>query len=388
MTELLSRFIKNRKNTSDPSVRRAYGTMASTVGIITNLILFASKLTVGTLAGAISITADAFNNLSDAGSQIISFISFKISAKPADREHPFGHARIEYIASMIVSFLVLLVGYELFAESVKKLMNPEPPSRENWIATVAVLAASVLAKLWLGLFNHRLGKKIDSSVMRATAADSLSDALSTAAVLAGMILYLIFGWVRVDALMGAAVAVVIFIAGVKILNETKNSILGEAPSDEIIIGIERVVGEYHGALGIHDMVVHNYGPGKVIASLHVEVDGKEDIFALHDMIDNIEKQIKSELSIEATVHMDPIVTDDSRVNELKEKIAETVKLVDERLRIHDFRCVIGATHTNLIFDVAAPFEVKLTDSELCAAIKAEINRINPVYNAVITVDRG
>lgn len=387
MTELLSKFIKNRENVSDPAVRRAYGTMAGAVGVVVNLILFAGKLTAGTLSGAISITADAFNNLSDAGSQIISLVSFKISAKPADRGHPFGHARIEYVASMIVSFLVLLVGYELFTESVSKLIHPVPPSREKWLLTVAVLAASVLTKLWLGFFNWRLGKKIDSSVMKATTADSLSDAMATFAVLIGMIIYLIFGWVRVDAIMGVAVSVLIFVAGIKILNDTKNSILGEAPSDEIVSGIRRVVREYPGALGIHDMVIHNYGPGRVIASLHVEVDGKGDIFELHEMIDNIEKEINTELLIEATIHMDPVVTDDECVNILREKTEEAVRLVDVRLRIHDFRCVRGKSLTNLIFDVAVPFEVKLPDGEICAAIRAEIKRINTGYNAVITVDR-
>lgn len=389
MTELLSRiFVRDYKNVTSPDVRRAYGTMASVVGVIVNLLLFAGKLTVGTLAGAISITADAFNNLSDAGSQIISLVSFRISAKPADRAHPFGHARIEYVASMIVSFLVLLVGFELLTGSIDKLIHPDPPSRERWVVTVCVLAAAIGGKLWLGLFNRRLGRRIDSSVMRATAADAFSDALSTTAVLAGTVLYVAFGWVWVDAAMGLVVSLLIMWAGVKILNETKNSILGEAPSDDVVAGIRRVVGEYPGALGIHDLVVHSYGPGRTIASLHVEVDGREDIFVLHDMIDNIERHISGELGIEAVIHMDPIVTDDLRVTELRAHALAAAEAVDPRLCIHDFRYVAGRTHSNLIFDIAVPFEVPLTDDEIRAAVTAELRRINGRFETIITIDRG
>lgn len=389
MTEIFCRlFVKDYKNVTSPTVRRACGTMASVVGIVVNLLLFACKLTVGTLSGAISITADAFNNLSDAGSQIISLVSFRISAKPADRDHPFGHARIEYVASMIVSFLVLLVGFELLTSSLDKLIHPEPPSREGWVVTVCVLAAAILGKLWLGLFNRSLGARIDSAVMRATAADSLSDALSTAAVLVGTVLYVVFGWVWVDAVMGLLVSLMIMWAGVKILNETKNSILGEAPADEVVNDIRRVVSGYPGALGIHDMVVHSYGPGRTIASLHVEVDGGGDIFELHDMIDNIEKRLCAELGIEAVIHMDPIVTDDEQVNALRLRVAQAVLEVDDRLCIHDFRFVAGQTHSNLIFDIAAPFEVALTDDELRAAVSERVRALDESYNCVITVDRG
>ena len=389
MTELLSRlFVKNHKDIKNPTVRHAYGIMAAIVGIIANLFLFVGKLTVGMISGALSITADAFNNLSDAGSQIVSFVSFKIAAKPADRDHPFGHARIEYVASMIVSFFILLVGFELFSESVTKLIAPVPPSKEKWGFTVGVLLGSIAVKLWLGVFNGKLGKKIDSSVMKATAADSFSDVISTSVVLVGMGLYFTFGWERVDAVMGLCVAVMIFIAGLKILNETKNSILGERPSDEVVEDIMRIVGEYPEALGVHDLVVHNYGVGRVFASIHIEVDGKRDIYETHDVIDNIEKRLESELSIGATVHMDPIVTDDETVNRLHDIAKRAVLVIDDRFKIHDFRCVVGQTHTNLIFDVVVPFEVKTKDCDICRKISDAVKLADPNFNTVVTVDRA
>ncbi len=388
MTSLLTKlFIKNREDVTSPRVRRAYGTLVSVVSMIWNLILFAAKFAVGTLVGSVSITADAVNNLSDAGSQIISFISFRISAKPADREHPFGHARIEYVASMIVSFLVMLIGFELLKESVAKIITPEPPERS--VAAVVVLFASILVKLWLGLFNRTVGKKIDSSVMRATAADCLSDALSTTAVLISTAVLLLFpdlNW-NLDAYMGVIVAILILVAGAKILLEAKNSILGEAPSDEIIKQINDIIEETPGALGLHDLVVHNYGPGHVIAALHVEVDGKVDVFETHDMIDNIERRLRRECGIEATIHMDPIVTDDALVTELRHRTEAMVHTIDERMKIHDFRYVSGTTHSNLIFDVDVPFEVKLTDEEIRRAVADKVSLLDPSYFAVITIDR-
>ncbi len=389
MTELLSRlFVKNRQNTSDPTVRAAYGTMVSVTGILLNLILFASKFTVGTLCGAVSIVADAVNNLSDAGSQIISLISFRISAKPADREHPFGHARIEYVASMIVSFLILLIGAELLKSSVKKIFSPNPPEK-SWIA-VAVLLFSIFAKLWLCLFNRKIGKRIDSAVMEATAADSLSDVLSTSGVLIATLLLLLFPGItlNLDAYMGVIVAILILIAGVKILNETKNSILGEAPSEEIVKTITETVERYPAALGIHDLMVHNYGPGHIIATFHVEVDGKADIFVSHDAVDSMEQELRKKHGILATIHMDPIITDNEQINRLHTQVEEAMRSIDPSLRIHDFRFVPGKTHTNLIFDLAVPFEIKTTDEELRRTAEECIRRIDPSYCAVITIDRG
>ena len=388
MTNLLIKlFIKSPRDVGSPAVRRAYGTLASTVGIILNLLLAAGKFTVGLLFGAISVQADAVNNLSDAGSQIISLVTFKMATKPADRDHPFGHARIEYVTSMIVSFLILLVGWELLSGSVDKVLHPAE-TVFSWLSVV-VLGVSVLVKLWLCLFNRKIAKKIDSSVMRATAADSLSDAGATFAVLVATLIYKFTGF-DPDAYMGILVALLILWAGIKILNDTKNSILGEQPSEETVAQIEAMVKEFEGqgAIGIHDLVVHNYGPGRVMASLHVEVDGDADIYASHDMADLIERRLRVECGIEATVHMDPVAIRDPRVNELKAYAEGIVKEVDDRLRIHDFRIVPGETHTNLIFDVAAPFELDLTEKELSDRISLAVKTLDPSYRTVVTVDRA
>ncbi len=386
MTELLCRlFVKDGENIKSPAVRRAYGTLASIVGIIVNVVLAAGKITVGFLFGAISLAGDGINNLSDAGSQIISLISFKLAAKPADRDHPFGHARIEYVASMIVSFFIMLVGWNLLRESLDKIFDDSQETSFSWLM-IAVLAVSILFKLWLVLFNRRIANKIDSAVMRATAADSLSDAGASTAVLIAMLIFKLTG-VDIDGYMGVAVAVVIFIAGIKILNDTKNSILGEAPSDEVVEGIKAIVAEFPEALGIHDMVVHSYGPGRFVANLHVEVDGSRDIFESHDMIDLIEKRLNAELGIQSNIHMDPIVVDDEEINNMRAFVLDRVKTVDERFEIHDFRFVRGKTHTNLLFDISVPFEVKLTDDEIKSAVQGKIAEEKPDHFVIVNVDR-
>ena len=388
LTELLcSLFVKNKNNIKDPSVRRAYGTLASAVGIIVNMILAAGKITVGLLFGAISIAGDGINNLSDAGSQIISLISFKMASKPADRDHPFGHARIEYVASMIVSFFIMLVGFNLLRESIEKIFDDGQVTDDSniWLM-VGVLGASIIFKLWLVLFNRKIAKKIDSSVMRATAADSLSDAGASTAVLIAMIIFKLTG-VDIDGYMGVAVAIIIFIAGIKILNDTKNSILGASPDPEIVEGIKAVVSEFPDALGIHDMVVHNYGPGITIATLHIEVDGSRCIFESHDMIDRIELRLREKLGIQSNIHMDPIVTDDAEVNELRTIAHDKVKEVDARLDIHDFRFVRGVTHSNLIFDISVPFEVELSDGEIQSRVLEKIQEYNSSFFTVTNVDR-
>ena len=356
------------------------------VGIVLNLVLFAVKVTVGILTSGVSLIADAVNNLSDAGCSVIVMLSYILAGKPADKKHPYGHARLEYIASMIVSFLILHIGLDLIADSAKKIISPEKAT-EFSILSVIVLSASVAVKLLLGIFNRSLGKKIGSDVMKATAADCFSDALATTGVLVATIIMKLTGF-DADGYMGLVVAAIIIVAGVKILLETKDRILGGAPDEETVAAIREIVSRYPEALGIHDMFLHSYGAGKSIASLHVEVDGGTDIYKTHDIIDNIEKQISNELGIICTIHMDPIITDDERVNELREVVSNTLRELDARLSIHDFRFVEGDTHTNLIFDIAAPFELKMSDAELIAEAQGRVKNISDKYFCVICVDRG
>ncbi len=389
MIKLLTKwFVPNAKDTQSPAVRRAFGTLAAVVGIVLNILLSAIKLLAGTLSGSVAIRADAVNNLSDAGSSVVSLVSFKLSAKPADRDHPFGHARIEYVASMIVSFLIIYVGVELIKGSVEKLISPTAPVF-HWV-TVGILSVSVLAKLWLAWFNRTLGKQIDSDVMRATAADSLCDAVATAAVLISCLVAQALPEAvapYIDPVMGLLVAILIFVAGGRVLNETKNSILGEAPSSETVATIQRVVGEYPEALGIHDLMVHSYGPCRTVATLHVEVDGKCDIFASHDAVDMIERRLREEFGIECSIHLDPIVTDDPVVTEWQERLSALALEIDPRIRIHDFRMVPGVTHTNLIFDMAVPFELALEDADVKRRMAELVGAEAPNFFTVITVDR-
>ncbi|MBR5817312.1 MAG: cation transporter, partial [Clostridia bacterium] len=327
MTEFLSKlFVKNYKSPDSPAVRKSYGTMASIVGITINVLLSAFKLFAGIITASVAITADALNNLSDAGASAISLISFKLSAKPADREHPFGHARIEYIASMIVSFLILLVGFEMAADAISGLFNPTERTKTDFtIVSIIILSVSILGKLWLAIFYRKISKKIDSTVISAAGSDSLNDCISTTAVLISSIVIMFTDLVIIDLIVGLCVSGLILYAGIGILNETKNSILGEAPVEEVVESIKNIVNDEPLVVGIHDMLVHNYGPRKFISSFHAEVDGKEDIYLLHDAIDNLEKRIINELGILCTIHMDPIVTDNEVICELREFATSTVK---------------------------------------------------------------
>lgn len=389
MTDLLIKiFVKNYTNPEDVCVRERYGVFSSIVGIVTNIILAGIKLLAGILSFSIAITADALNNLSDAGSSLISFVSFKIAAKPADKEHPFGHARIEYVSSMIVSFLILLVGFELMTSSISGLINKEGADLKVTTLTYVILTLSIVLKLWLGLFYRKISKKISSSVVAAAAADSFSDCASTAAVLVSSVIVGLSGWWFVDSIVGLAVSIMIMIAGIKILNETKNSLLGEAPIQEVVDSIKQTVEKYPEVVGMHDLLVHNYGPKTYIVSFHAEVDGSQDIYALHDAIDNIEKEINEDLRILCTIHMDPIVTNDETVNELRNFTAETAKEICPEASIHDFRTVVGQTHTNLIFDLVLPFDIKDTPENIIEALKAKVIEKRPNCFCVITVDRA
>ncbi len=386
MTKLLCKlFIRNPHNTTDLQVRSAYATLTCVVGLILNLLLAAGKLLAGTVSHSVAICADAMNNLSDAASQLVTLFGCRAAAKGADRHHPYGHARMEYVTSLVVSLIILVIGYELLRDSIAKIFNPGQTVFHP--VTVIILVVSIAVKLWLGLFNRAVGKKIDSEALRATMIDSLSDAAATLAVLLSMIFYRLTN-IDVDAYVGIAVAILIFVAGGRVLNDAKNAILGEAPSPQVLDAIRAVVSSYPDALGIHDMMVHNYGPGRTVASLHIEVDGRRNVFEMHDMIDCIEKQLHEECGILATVHMDPIVVGDAEVDRLHASLLALLPQIDERLAVHDFRFVRGMTHSNLIFDLVAPFELTLPDAELIARVDAAVRTLDPTFRTVITVDRA
>ena len=385
MLDYIVRRIIGERNPTDLSVRKTCGTIASIAGIVINLLLFAGKFITGTLSGSISITADAVNNLSDAASSVISFVSFRISAKPADRDHPFGHERFEYVASLIVSFIILIIGFELFTDSLDKIIHPA--ETEFSLLAVCVLVVSICFKLILYFFYRSVGRAVDSSVMMASSADSLSDVVSTGAVLIALFVSHLTG-INLDGYIGAAVAIFIFISGLKILNENKNHIIGTAPDPKLVEKIKSEARSHPEILGIHDVMIHNYGTSRCFATFHAEVDGRDDIFKSHDVIDLIERDVFEKYGVQCVIHLDPIETDNELVNELREDIYESVKGIDERLSVHDFRFVPGVTHTNLIFDVFVPFEVTTGDEELRRLINAKVKSISTGYHTVITFDRG
>lgn len=385
MTELLiRRFIPRWEAVQDPAVRRQYGRLGSIVGILVNLLLSAGKLLAGFLSGSVAITADGVNNLSDAGSSVISLVSFRLAARPADEEHPFGHARMEYLSSIAVAVLILFLGAELLQSSVKKIFSPEQ-TVFSWLS-VGVLVLSILAKLWLYRFARSLGRRIDSQLMAAAAADSLSDVLATGAVLVSAVLSPFLGF-SLDGWMGALVAVFILRAGVGIIREAMDKLLGEAPTRELVAEIEGYVRSYDGVVDCHDLVVHSYGPGRCFATVHAEVPASRDIMASHDIIDNIERDILRDKGIHLVIHMDPIVTDDAEVDRHRRLLGEVLAGIGEELTFHDFRMVPGPSHTNLIFDVSAPFRFPLSDGELCRLIRERVKAREQNLFVVITVDR-
>lgn len=386
MTNLLIRlFIKDRDNVLDMNVRRRYGYLSSITGILINLLLSVAKLMVGLLSGSISILADAANNLSDAGSSIISFVGFKMAARPADKEHPFGHARVEYITTLIVAFLILFLGIELGRSSIQKILAPASMEFNTLVAVV--LLVSIFGKLWLFLFNRKLGKIVDSGMMYATATDSMADVVATTAVLVTAVISANTG-VNLDGYMGCAVALFICYSGIGIARENMKVLLGQAPKQELIKTIYEHIGSYPGVKGIHDLMVHNYGPNMWFTSVHVEVSAHADMLEAHDMIDNIERDFWARHNIRMVIHMDPIEDDDQVVLEARNMVSQLVKAVDSRLTIHDFRMVAGASHTKLIFDVLQPYEVDQFKPEaLSEEIGRRIKDVDQRYIAVITVDR-
>ncbi len=386
MITLLSRwFIRDRDHVTDPAVRRAYGQLCGLTGIGLNVLLFIGKFLAGTISGSIAITADAFNNLSDAGSSVITLLGFRLAGRKPDPEHPFGHGRIEYISGLIVSGLILLMGAELAKTSFDKILHPA--AVDFSVIAMVILAVSILVKLYMSLYNRQIGKKINSAAMAATAADSISDAISTSAVLAAMLVAK-FSGLMIDGYVGMIVAVLILISGVKAAKETIAPLLGQAPEAEFVQQIERIVISHPPICGIHDLVVHDYGPGRVMISLHAEVPAGGDMLELHDVIDNAEIALRRELNCEAVIHMDPIVTDDGITSELRAKVSELVKTIDERITIHDFRIVPGNTHTNLIFDAVVPFDIGISAQEVSERISRLVSEMDSNYFAVVLVEHS
>ena len=377
-------FIKDSQNTADSKVRVAYGYLCGAVGIALNVLLFAGKIIAGTISGSVAVTADAFNNLSDAGSSIISLIGFRLASQKPDPHHPFGHGRFEYIASLIISIIIVLMGFELGKSSFEKIVAPQ--AVEYSAVTFAVLGASVLVKLYMFFYNNSVGKKIDSATMRATAMDSISDAVSTGAVLISAVIAM-FTNLALDGWMGLVVAAFIMVTGFKSAKETIDSLLGTPPSPEFVKQIEDMALQYDDIIGVHDMIVHNYGPGRTFVSLHAEVPSDGDIVAIHDTVDNAEREIAKELGCLVTIHMDPVDVHDEHTAQLREKVSEIIKQINPDITFHDFRVVSGPTHTNLIFDIVSPMDCGLSDQELADTIADKIHQCNESYFAVINVDK-
>ena len=385
MVTVLSRFfIKNYEQVTEPAVRRQYGVLCGGVGIALNILLFFGKFFAGTISGSIAITADAFNNLSDAGSSLVTILGFKLAGQKPDPDHPFGHGRMEYLSGLVVAMLILLMGFELLKSSVEKIRFPEA-IEFSWLSVV-ILLAGIACKFYMSHYNRVIGEKINSTAMKATAADCLSDCISTAAVLAATLISHFFQW-NIDGWVGLAVACFILYAGYNAAKDTIDPLLGQAPDPDLVLDIEKTVLEYHPIQSIHDMIVHDYGPGRMMISLHAEVPADGDLLAMHDTIDLAEQALRDKFGCDSIIHMDPIVTDDEHVLHMRSKMAQLVKVMDERVTVHDFRMVTGPTHTNLIFDVACPFDLSLSDSEVKRQVEAIVDLLDGNYKAVVTVDR-
>ena len=387
MTEfLVKQFVKNYQNTEDTQVRTSYGILSSCVGIVCNVLLFAAKLAIGMLMNSLAIMADAFNNLSDAASSIISFVGVKMAGKPADKEHPFGHGRIEYIAALIVAFLVIEVGITCLQSSFEKLFHPEAIAFD-WIS-FGILLLSVGVKLWMSLFNRKLGKRIDSKVMLATAADSAGDVIVTSATLAS-ILICYFTSVNIDAFSGLAVSVLVIWSGISIARDTLEPLIGQRPDPELYRQIQEMVESYDGIVGTHDLIIHNYGPNRSMASIHAEVPRETDIEVSHEIIDRVEREVARKLNIFLVIHMDPVEIHDEKVLAVKAKLNGVIRALDPDLTFHDFRVVNGQEQINLIFDLVIPFSYSQDEADkVVHQVKSLMKEVDGRYQCVITVDKN
>lgn len=380
---LIKKFIKDYRNINDSNVRASYGKLSGKIGIFCNVLLFILKAFIGTISGSVSITADAVNNLSDAASSIISLIGFRMSEKPADDDHPYGHARYEYLSGLIVAVIIIVIGFELLKTSFDKVINPSEVSFS--MITVIILIFSIALKLWMALFNRSLGKKINSSTLKATSADSRNDVVTTSAVLlASIISY--FSGIALDGWMGIAVALFILYSGIGLVKETLDPLLGKAPDPEFVDYMQNKIMSYNGVLGTHDLMVHDYGPGRKFASVHVEMAAEKDVIESHDVIDNIERDFLLNDNLNLIVHYDPIITGDAMVNDMRSWLSEQVKTISSSLSIHDLRIVPGKTHVNLIFDCVVPPSIAGNCTEITSEIKKLVEDRYPNYFCVIKID--
>lgn len=377
-------FIKDHKDTTQPAVRQAYGVLCGAVGISFNILLFIGKFLAGLISHSIAITADAFNNLSDAGSSLITLVGFHMAGQDPDPDHPFGHGRIEYLTGLLVSLLILLMGVELMKTSVQKIITPQDTQCSPLI--VGILIVSILVKLYMYHYNRSVGKKIDSAAMSATAADSLSDMLSTTVVLLATLIGHFTG-LHVDGWCGLLVGLFILYTGFQSARDTISPLLGQPPRKEFVDQIEKLVLGHPEILGIHDLIVHDYGPGRVMISLHAEVPAAGDLLHLHDAIDNIERSLNKQLKCQAVIHMDPVISDDEETKALKQTVLGLLNELDASLKLHDFRIVKGPTHTNIIFDILAPYSCPLKDAEILKAMEEKIHNLDSRYYAVINQDK-
>ena len=386
MTKLLLHlFIREGGDPSNAEVRNRYGKLAGLVGIVSNTFLFLIKMLAGILSGSVAIIADSVNNLSDSSSSVITIIGFKIAGKPADEKHPYGHARSEYISGLMVSILIVFIGLQLILSSVDKILHPSAVSFD-WLS-ITILAVSIAVKLWQCLFYRRVGSIICSKTMTATSTDSLNDVVSTAAVLLSVLVAKYTGW-DLDGYMGLLVAAFILYSGVRLILDTLNPLLGVAPDDELVQTIEDKIKSYHGVIGLHDLVIHNYGYGRCFASVHVEVPNTQSLVDSHDQMDNIERDFSNDLGIHLVIHTDPVIIDDEETNRCRELVKKLVHSIDPELSMHDFRMVSGTTHTNLIFDLEVPPAYKIADDELRRMFEEMLTAIDETYYAVITIDRS
>ena len=383
---LVKLFIKNYKNTSDPIVRGKYGTLSGIIGIISNILLCSIKIFIGFISSSISIMADGINNLTDAGTSIITLIGFKLSSAPADEDHPFGHERIENITGLIISFLIVIIGFTLGKESITKLINGGSTSEISLI-TIILMGISIIIKLWQAIFYRKMAKAINSDALIASSKDSLNDSLSTSIVILGLIIIKLTNFTPIDSILGIGLSIFILISGIKMIIETINPLIGVMPTQEEIDQISEKILSYDGIIGIHDLVVHKYGNCTTFVTAHAEVPSDVDVVVSHDIIDNIERDFRNELNIDLTIHMDPVDNKNPKTLELKEKVNKIVKEINEKLSIHDFRVVYGDTHTNILFDVSMPINFSCTPKELREIITTEIKKINENYFVIIQIDQ-